>query len=113
MSEQLPNNQVPTTVDNIDKDAFQGDISKIKIRKIISQRLRNSSPFLKKVLPFILIALISFAAGFGTDRLFTRGRSIKAMKNRPTIQRKFKYNQDNNQNNKQNDKGFRNNKPGA
>jgi hypothetical protein len=113
MSEQLPNNEVPTTVDNIDKDAFQGDISKIKIRKIISQRLRNSSPFLKKVLPFILVALIGFAAGLGTDRLFTRGKFSKNFNNRPNIQRKFKYNQDNNQNNKQNNKNFRNDKPGA
>jgi len=113
MSEQLPNNQVPTTVDNIDKNAFQGDISKVKIRKIISQRLRNSSPFFKKVLPFILVALISFAAGFGTDRLFTRSKFSKNLKSRPNIQRNFKYNQENKQNNKQNDKNFRTDKPGA
>jgi hypothetical protein len=113
MSEQTPSNQAPTTVDNIDKGTFQGDISKIKIRNIISQRLKNSSPIFKKVLPFLLVAIIFFAAGFGADRLFTRGRFSKALKNRPNIQRKFNNNQDNKQNYRQRDKSFKNDKSGA
>lgn len=63
------------------------DISKIKIRTILKQRIKKCGG--KKIVAFILVAIISFAAGVGVDRVMTRHRMGKAFRNRPGINRQF------------------------
>lgn len=110
---EIKSSEIPPTNSNTIKE----DISKVKIRTILAQRLKKFRPSFKKALPLILVALISFAAGIGADRLITRHKVNKVIKQAPNIQRRFQDNRNSNGpfNNKQdnNKNNFRNGKPGA
>lgn len=108
MSEEI-NKTEGQSIDTNNISTKPDDVSKVKIRTIIAHRFKNHKPTFKKVLPFVLVAIIFFAAGVGADKLFTRNRVNRAFKNRPNIQRRLPNNQNNNQNNN----NFRSNKPGA
>ncbi|MCM8712064.1 hypothetical protein M2651_13775 [Clostridium sp. SYSU_GA19001] len=68
-------------------EVTNSDITKINKKTILKQRFKNLNPALKKLLPFIIVGLICFAAGFGVDRILTNNNSRKNLQNRPGIQK--------------------------
>ena len=78
------------------------DISKVKIRTILNQRIKKCG--FKRIISFVLIAILAFAAGVCTDRAFFNHRKGKDFKDRPGINRqtpKNKFNKKQPNNNKQ------------
>lgn len=89
------------------------DVSKVKIRTILRQRFKNSSPILKKVIPLVLVGIICFAAGLIAGRGIDRHRNERFLMNRNGMFRQMpgnfnggnfnrrQFNNNNNNNNKQ------------
>jgi len=77
------------------------DLSKVKISAILKERTKKCG--VKKIIAFILVAIISFAAGVGVDRAFMNHRNDKGFKNRPGMNRQIPKDRfNNNQPNKSN-----------
>jgi|GEM_PF-3228016 len=58
------------------------DVSKVKIRTILKQRFKNSSPFLKKAIPLLLVGIICFGAGLVAGREIDRHSNSRVIMNR-------------------------------
>jgi len=71
-------------------NAVSQDLSKIKIRTILKERLKKGN--LKKTISIILICLICFAAGIGVDRLVMNHKDGKNFKGRPGFNQNFQNN---------------------
>jgi hypothetical protein len=88
------------------------DVSKVKIRTILKQRLKKSNPILKKVISFIIVGIICFGAGLvagkeinmhGNARvLINRNGMFKQMPNRSFNGGNFNKRQFNNNGNNNN-----------
>lgn len=61
------------------------DLSKIKIRHILAQRIKKSS--FRKIICIILLAVVCFCGGFLTDRFVMRHAASRRFYGRPGIQR--------------------------
>jgi hypothetical protein len=83
------------------------DISNVKIRTILNQRLKKWRPNFKKVIPLLLVGIICFMAGIGADRLFI-GRRVNKAFNRPGINQAMPRNGSNSKqfNNNKNNKNL-------
>jgi hypothetical protein len=93
------------------------DVSKIKIRTILKQRFKNSSPFFKRAIPLIIVGIICFGAGLVAGKEIDRHNSGRVIMNRKGIfrqmpngnfnggnskMRPFNNNNNNNNNNQKN-----------
>lgn len=47
------------------------DLSNVKIRTVLSHKLKKMSPSAKKIIPFFIVGILSFGLGMGADRAFT------------------------------------------
>lgn len=65
------------------------DVSKIKIRTILKQRFKNSSPFFKRAIPLIIVGIICFGAGLVAGKEIDRHNSGRVMMNRKGIFRQM------------------------
>jgi len=83
-------NDIPAAPEAATNNAASQDLSKIKIRTILKERLKKGN--LKKTISIILICLIFFAAGIGVDRLVMNHRDGKNFKGRPGFNENFQNN---------------------
>lgn len=81
----------------------EADISKVKIRQVLAQRIRKSKA--KHIIAVILLVAICFGGGILTDRLIMRHEYKKGFYGRPGIQ----YNMRRNSFGKRNSKSFNKN----
>lgn len=88
-----------------DKVEGAQDISKVKIRTILRERIKKCGT--KKILAFILVAIFSFAAGAGVDRALVNQRKGRAFNNRAGISNQLPNNRFNQK--MQNNNNFNNN----
>lgn len=49
------------------------DLSNVKIRTVLNHKLKKMSPVTKKIIPFVIVGILSFGLGIGADRAFTTG----------------------------------------
>jgi lysophospholipase L1-like esterase len=64
-------------------------MNKVKIRQVLMYRIKNCKPNFKKIIAFILIAVVFFGAGLFAGRGITRHRLGKNLNGKPAIQRKM------------------------
>ncbi|MFL0269979.1 hypothetical protein [Candidatus Clostridium radicumherbarum] len=101
----------------------QEDVSKVKIRTILKQRFKNSSPFFKRAIPLIIVGIICFGAGLVAGKEIDRHNNGRVMMNRKGIfrqmpngnfnMRPFNNNKNNNNNNNSNNNNQKNAVPPA
>lgn len=65
------------------------DLNKVKIRQVLMYRIKNCKPNFKKIIAFILFAVIFFGAGLFAGRGITRHKLVKNFNGKPAIQRKM------------------------
>lgn len=65
------------------------DLNKVKIRQVLMYRIKNCKPNFKKIIAFILIAVVFFGAGLFAGRGITRHKLGKNFNGKPSIQRKM------------------------
>ncbi|MFL0247708.1 hypothetical protein [Candidatus Clostridium stratigraminis] len=70
------------------KEPKHEDVSKVKICTILKQRFKNSSPFFKRAIPLIIVAIVCFGAGLIAGREIDRHNM-----GRVTINRKGMFKQ--------------------
>jgi hypothetical protein len=98
--------EIPST-DNTEKNFnHHEDVSKVKIRTILRQRFKKSSPIFKKVIPLVLVGIICFGVGLMAGKELDRHRNERVLMNRKGIYRQipngnFNKRQFNNKNNQQ------------
>ncbi|MDP4087812.1 MAG: hypothetical protein Q8930_00925 [Bacillota bacterium] len=73
------------------------DTSKIKIRTILKDRIKKHKFSFKKIIPYIIVGFICFAAGLGFDRLISKHPNERIIKNQSRYGNNFQRSNNNTQ----------------
>lgn len=65
------------------------DLGKVKITQVLKYRIKNCKPNFKKIIAFILIAVVFFGAGFFAGRGITKHKLGRKINGKASIQRKL------------------------
>jgi hypothetical protein len=74
---------------NEDSSNDSVDLGKVKIRQVLMHRIKNCKPNFKKIIAFILIAVVFFGAGLFAGRGITKHKLGRNINGKTSIQRKM------------------------